>query len=873
MRENPSASGNGSGRPRGTVVREDPAALLARYHRAFNDRDFAVCRDVFDENVELVVDGVPFRGVDAVVGYLVGSVTKFPGLTIASERIVAATDDMVVGEIDLVNGDRASGQSRRQGTACEICRVREGRIVSARSYYMAEPGGQEDAVRVPLRAEAAVFAEERAALRRVATLVARGISQDQLFAAVTEEIGWLVAADATSLLRFESDDTARLVAAWSAQPADLPVGSTSPVDDVLRWMRETGRPWRRAAADLPPAGTFAEQARVLGLRTFVGVPVVVDGRVWGAAFAASVTEESFAEGAEARIAGFAELVATAISDAQARTELHSFAEEQAALQRVATLVAHGAPSEQLLAAAAREVGRLLDVDFTVLSRYEPPGAQVSVGAWSAKGGDVPFPVGTRVEIGARTVVSLVIRTGRAARIDDYADTSGPTADAARRYGLRSAVGVPIEVQDRLWGVMAAASGHEQPLPANTEERLVRFSELVGIAIADARARLQLRRFADEQAALRRVATLVAGAAPAEEVFTAVAEEAGRLLRVDYTVLSRYDPDGLATIVGAWARADPGRPVATGLRLEPEGDNMHALVFRTHRAARIDDYADASGAFADVARSWAYRASVGVPIDVEGRLWGVMIAGSRVEPLPRGTEERLSGFTQLVATAIANAEARAAVAASRARIVAAGDTARRDIGRNLHDGAQQRLVALAMQLRSLRASVPPETETLTAVLDEVAAGMIGVLDELREIARGLHPAVLARGGLSPALKTLARRSPVPVRLDVAVEGRLPEPVELAAYYAVAEALTNAAKHADATVVDISVATGDGLLRMELRDDGRGGADPTAGGSGLVGLTDRVEALGGRLSVRSPAGAGTTLEVVLPLTPAMEPSSGS
>jgi signal transduction histidine kinase/ketosteroid isomerase-like protein len=859
--------------PEGRSVRTDPAALLGRYHRAFNDRDFAVCRDVFDEDVELVVDGVPFRGVDAVVNYLAGSVSQFPGLAIASERLVAATDDMVIGEIDLVNGDPASGQSRRQGTACEICRVRDGRIVSARSYYMAEPGGQEGAVRVPLRAEAAVVAEERAALRRVATLVARGVSQDQLFAAVTEEIGWLVAADATSLLRFQSDDTVRLVGAWSAHAADLPVGSSSPVDDVLRSIQETGRPWRRGAADLPPAGTFVEEARKLGLRTFVAVPVVVEGRVWGAAFASSATEESFAEDAEARIAGFAELVATAISDAQARMELRSFAEEQAALQRVATLVAHGTPPEELFSAAAREVGRLLDVDFTILSRYEPPGGQVSVGAWSAEGGGVPFPVGTRVELGGRNVVSLVIRTGRTARIDDYAGASGPTADAVRRYGLRSAVGVPIEVQDRLWGVMAAVSRHDQPLPADTEARLARFTELVAIAITDAQARLELRRFADEQAALRRVATLVARAAPAEEVFTAVAEEAGQLLGVDYTVLSRYDTDGLVTIVGAWARDDPGRPLPVGLRLKPEGDNMHALVFRADRAARIDDYADASGAFADVARDWAFRASVGVPIKVEGRLWGVMIAGSRVEPLPRDTEERLSGFTQLVATAIANAEARAAVAASRARIVAAGDAARSQVGRNLHDGAQQRLVTLALQLRgAVHTSVPPEAETLMALLDEAAAEITEVLDDLREIARGLHPAVLAEGGLTPALKTLARRSAVPVRLDVAVQGRLPEPVELAAYYVVAEALTNAAKHADATVMDVHVATSQGLLRMELRDDGRGGADPAAG-SGLVGLTDRVEALGGRLSVRSPAGAGTTLEVVLPLTPATGTSSRS
>jgi signal transduction histidine kinase/limonene-1,2-epoxide hydrolase len=845
-------------------VRTDPAALLARYHRAFNDRDFGVCRAVFDEDVELVIDGVSFRGAEAVVAYLAGSVEQFPGLAIAAERVVAQSGDMIVGEIDLVNGDPDTGQSRRQGTACEIFQVRDGRVVSVRSYYMAESSSQEDAVRVPLRAEAAVIAEERAALRRVATLVARGVSQEDLFAAVTEEIGWLVAADTTALLRFEPDDTARLVAAWSAEPADLPVGSSSPVDDVLRSRRETGRPWRRGAADLPPAGTFAEEARALGLRTFVGVPVVVDGRVWGAAFASSVAEKPFAEDAESRIAGFAELVATAISDAQARTDLRRFADEQAALQRVATLVAHATPPEELFAAAAREVGRLLDVDFTILSRYEPPDTQVSVGGWSAEGGGVPFPVGARVQLDGRNVVSQVMRTGRAARIDSYAGASGVTADAASRYGLRSAVGVPIEVEGQLWGVMAAVSRHEQPLPADTETRLARFTELVVIAITDAQARLQLRAFADEQAALRRVATLVARAAPGEEVFTAVAEETGQLLRVDYTVLSRYDRDGMVTVVGGWARDDPGRPLEIGLRLQPDGQNIHALVFRTRRAARIDDYTDASGAFADVARDWAYRASVGVPIDVEGRLWGVMIAGSRVEPLPADTEQRLSRFTQLVATAIANAEAQAAVAASRARIVAAGDSARRDIERNLHDGAQQRLVALALRLReAARTLVPPGAGPLRTVLDQVAAGMTEVLDELREIARGLHPAVLADGGLRAALRTLARRSAVPVHIDVSVAGRLPEPVELAAYYVVAEALTNAAKHADATVVDVQVATDDGLLRMELRDDGCGGADPESG-SGLLGLIDRVEALGGRLAVHSPPGAGTTLEVMLPLT---------
>jgi signal transduction histidine kinase len=241
----------------------------------------------------------------------------------------------------------------------------------------------------------------------------------------------------------------------------------------------------------------------------------------------------------------------------------------------------------------------------------------------------------------------------------------------------------------------------------------------------------------------------------------------------------------------------------------------------------------------------------------------MIVSSRSDPIPLDTEARLAGFTELVATTIANAEVRAALTASRARIVAAADTTRRRIERDLHDGAQQRLVSLALTLRaSAHASPPPETGELTAQMDLVANGLTEVLDELREIARGLHPTALADGGLRPALKGLARRSVVPVRLDIGVDGQLPEPIELAAYYVVAEALTNTVKHAHATVIDVQVAAGDGVLRVGVSDDGRGGADP-AGGSGLVGLTDRVEALGGRLTFNSPSGGGTALQVVLPL----------
>jgi signal transduction histidine kinase len=379
----------------------------------------------------------------------------------------------------------------------------------------------------------------------------------------------------------------------------------------------------------------------------------------------------------------------------------------------------------------------------------------------------------------------------------------------------------------------------------------------------------VERFGEEQAALRRVATLVAlGAAP-EEVFAAVTMEVGRVLHADFTTMNRYDQDGGAAIQSAWSRT-AASPVAVGTRFSLGGRNVTTLVFATGRPARIDDYTTASGDAADLARAFGFGASVGVPINVEGRLWGLMaISSTRTRALPADTEARLAGFTELVATALANAESQAQLTASRARIVAAADQARRRIERDLHDGAQQRLVSLAMELQLAQAAVPPEADELAAQLDDLAAEATSTLDELRELARGIHPAILVEGGLPPALKALARRCTIPVRLDVRADRRLPEPIEIAAYYLVAEALTNAAKHAHASAVYVQVdtaAAGDGAdaLRVCVRDNGRGGAD-LAGGSGLVGLKDRVEALGGRLWVQSVPGGGTTVQAELPLGP--------
>jgi signal transduction histidine kinase len=316
-------------------------------------------------------------------------------------------------------------------------------------------------------------------------------------------------------------------------------------------------------------------------------------------------------------------------------------------------------------------------------------------------------------------------------------------------------------------------------------------------------------------------------------------------------------------VGTWSRTGTV-PLPVGAREPLTGDNISALVYRTSRPARLDDDGDPSDPLSNVARAFGIRSSVGVPVSVGGRLWGVMIVATQQEqPLPPETEVRLASFTELVGTAIANAEAQTALAASRARVVAAADAARRRIERDLHDGAQQRLVSLILRLRgTVRDAVPSAADESAEQLDDVVAELINVLGELRELARGVHPAALADGGLSAALKTLARRSGIPVQLDLRIAGPLPEPIELAVYYVVAETLTNAAKHANATLVVVKATAGQERLRIEIVDDGCGGADLT-NGSGLVGLSDRVEALGGQLVVISPSGVGTTVEAVLPL----------
>ena len=473
-----------------------------------------------------------------------------------------------------------------------------------------------------------------------------------------------------------------------------------------------------------------------------------------------------------------------------REELTLLAEEQAALRRVATLVAHGASSAEMCEAVAREVAQVMHVPLVAVTRYDDDGANLTlVAVWSH--GPHTLQPGMRLPLEPGSLSAKVLQTGRPERVDDYTDLEGEIGRTTRESGLERTAGAPIILDDRIWGLMAIAST-SAPLPDDVEDRLAEFTELLAAAIANSQAREDLRRLADEQVALRRVATLVARNARPTVVFEAVCAGVGRLLPADGVGLGRYEPDGTVSTLGMWTNTDGFVP--GGERMPVDGHSGAGQVFETRRPTRINSFVGVPGPIAAVARGQGWRSSVTAPIFVEDRLWGAMgVASMSDTPLPPDTERRLGQFSELMATAIANAESRAELAASCARIVATADATRRRIERDLHDGAQQHLVTLALELRAAQEALPPDGE-LRAELSRAVDRVTSVLDELRDIAQGIHPAILAEGGLEPALKTLGRRSAVPVEFDVRDELRLPEAIEVAAYYVVAEALANAAKYA-------------------------------------------------------------------------------
>jgi signal transduction histidine kinase len=549
------------------------------------------------------------------------------------------------------------------------------------------------------------------------------------------------------------------------------------------------------------------------------------------------------------------------------------AQEQAALRRVATLVARGERPEVVFAAVGEEVGVLLGVDGARVIRYVSDDEILQLEGWVAQGND-RLPVGP-MKVEGTTLAGEVLRTGRAVRIEDYESANRPVPSFARGMGIRAGVAAPIVVDGQLWGAMLAWSLRPRSLPDDAESRLAAFTELVATTISNTASREELALLAREQAALRRVATLVAMGVPPDDVFAAVAKEVGQLIPSSETaVMLRYEADGTVTVMALWA-AGKGREAIEaasnelgidfrpGARVPLDDVSVPALVLRTKRPARMEDTRQLSGPIAALNRAAGIRFVAGAPIVVDGRLWGVMLtATTETEPVPMATESRIAEFTELVAAAISNAETRAELTASRVRIVTAADETRRRIERDLHDGTQQRLVSLALELRTAEATIPPQTSEFKARLSSIAEGLAGAVEDLQEISRGIHPAILSRGGLGPALKGLARRSSLPVELEAGVLERLPHPVETAAYYVVSEALANATKHASASAVEVRLEVRDATLHMSIRDDGAGGADPSQG-SGLLGLIDRVEALGGTIAVTSPPGQGTSMVLELPV----------
>ena len=410
-------------------------------------------------------------------------------------------------------------------------------------------------------------------------------------------------------------------------------------------------------------------------------------------------------------------------------------------------------------------------------------------------------------------------------------------------------------------LMPAGDGRPSYLVTTGIDLSERAAEGEGALSGDVEAKLvEVSHLAQEQRALRRVATLVASEATPERVFAAVSEETARVLDVNASAVFRYEGDDTATVVGRLDRDEAG-VFQVGDRILADHNTAIGRARDSGLPDRIDDYFALDTETAKTMVQAGYRSTVAAPIFVRGVAWGA-VAIAAAESLPPDSESRLSTFAELVSLAVASAQAREDLQTSRARIVKAGDEQRRKLERNLHDGAQQRLVSLALTLRLVRQRLDAGPDALEPLLTAAAEELDKALEELREIARGLHPAALAEQGLTSALRALGERLPVDVVVDE-LEGPLPEHVEATAYYICSEAITNVAKHAQATCARVTFGREGDVLRFEVSDDGRGGADPRAG-SGIVGLRDRAEAAGGTLFVISPPGRGTLVTGTLPLS---------
>ncbi len=693
------------------------------------------------------------------------------------------------------------------------------------------------------RADLQLLADEQRALRTVAELVARGAPTEDVCAAVAAQASQLLHGAAMTLTRFDCDR--HLVVSASH-------GGPAPLGQRIAFERDTlpdrvRRNARAARVDDYSRERDAELAARFGLTASVAVPILVAGDVWGMLTATSATTP-LPGGTEHRLQQFAELVGAALANVQARTEVQALADEQAALRRLAELAAREARVPEVLDALAREASWLAGVDFGMVLRFEPDGSTVIE---ALAGAPENFAVGMRASGSGDGSAWRVWRTGRAARADDLGSLSGRWPQMAHRHGFTSSAGAPVRIDESLWGALVVVTRHGA-LPPGMEDHLSNFSELAGTVIAAAQARRDLQGLAEEQAALRRVAELVARGVSLEDVFTAVATEASTLLGDVAAALLRYEGQDTAVVV-----ATCNSPAPVGLRLPTDGDTGTGGVLRTGRPVRVDSFEGTS--LAEVARRLGVTAAVAVPVVVEGRVWGTLSTSTGGPAPPADTEDVLAPFAELAAAAIAAAENRAKLTASRARVVATADETRRRVQRDVHDSAQQRLVHTIVALKLAREAMTVGGSPAD-LLAEALRNAERASRDLRDVVRGILPAALTRGGLAAGLETLVEDVTLPVRLQVTVP-RLSPALETTAYFVIAEALTNVVKHAHASEAVIEARLVEGRLVIEVRDDGDGGADP-ARGTGLTGLLDRVEAGNGTLTLSSPSGAGTTLHVELP-----------
>jgi signal transduction histidine kinase len=526
-------------------------------------------------------------------------------------------------------------------------------------------------------------------------------------------------------------------------------------------------------------------------------------------------------------------------------DLERVAEEQAALRRVATLVARGATEGELAAAVARELGDLFSSQAASVLRWDGDTIRV-IGDWRVERGSMKA-VGRIYAFGGDTITVRVVDSAAPARIDSAADMR--TEFGKQRWaelGYEASIGAPIFVEGNVWGVVTASRTEPgDTFPPGAEQQLADFAALVAQSIVNAEARRETAALVAEQSALRRIATLVAGGKPQAEVVDEVTSDVGKLFGATNVMLVRWEGiQDEVVVIGGWSASDTA-PIEPGSAYHPGHESATIRVLETGFASRSDDPPEQDGGCS----------TISAPVIVKAALLGALTASRPADdPFPAGAEVRLRSFADLAAQAIANERAQAELRASRARIVRTADETRERLERNLHDGAQQRLVSVSVVLRLAAAKLPSSPDDARALITGASEELTLALEELRDLARGLHPAVLSKHGLEPALEALASRAPLPVRVSNEVEARLPAPVEAAVYYVVSESLTNVAKYAQASHVDVRLTSIDGVVRIEVVDDGIGGADIGAG-SGLLGLADRIETVGGRFGIESPPGGGT------------------